>query len=195
MVIDYHPDKANIVADALSQKSMFALKVMNAQLDMQLDGSLLAELKVRPMFLQKIQKLQGEDPELIAKQMLIATGQNYEFEIGSDDSLYFRGRMCVPNNSNLKREILSKAHSSTYSIHPGSTKMYNDLKLNYWWPGMKREISEFVSKCLICQQVKAEHQVLSGLLHPVMIPKWKWERVTMDFVSGLPMSPRKKDVN
>ena len=75
---------------------------MNARLDLQLDGSLLAELKVRLMFLQKIQKLQGEDPELIAKRMLIATGQNYEFEIESDDSLYFRGRMCVPNNSNLK---------------------------------------------------------------------------------------------
>ena len=59
---------------------------------------------------------------------------------------------------------------------------------------MKQDISEFVSKCLICQQVKAEHQVSSGLLQPVMIPEWKWDRVTMDFVSGLPLSPKKKDV-
>ena len=58
---------------------------------------------------------------------------------------------------------------------------------------MKRDISEFVTKCLICQQVKAEHQVLFGLLQPIMIPEWKWDRVTMDFVSGLPLSPRKKD--
>ncbi|KAA3471218.1 DNA/RNA polymerases superfamily protein [Gossypium australe] len=63
----------------------------------------------------------------------------------------------------------------------------------YWWLGMKCEISKFVSRCLICQQVKAEHQVASGLLQPVTIPKWKWERVTMDFVSGLPVTPRKKD--
>ncbi|KAA3465962.1 reverse transcriptase [Gossypium australe] len=58
---------------------------------------------------------------------------------------------------------------------------------------MKREISEFVSRCLVCQQVKAEHQVPSGLLQPVMIPEWKWDIVTMDFVSGLPLSPKKKD--
>ncbi|KAA3461427.1 reverse transcriptase [Gossypium australe] len=57
---------------------------------------------------------------------------------------------------------------------------------------MKRDISEFVSKCLICQQVKAKHQVPSGLLQPVMIPEWKWERITMDFVSGLHFSPKKK---
>ncbi|KAK5843113.1 hypothetical protein PVK06_005549 [Gossypium arboreum] len=71
--------------------------------------------------------------------------------------------------------------------------MYNDLKRQFWWPGMKRDISDFVSKCLICQQVKAEHQVPSGLLQPIMIPEWKWDRVTMDFVSGLPLSSSKKD--
>ncbi|KAG8483123.1 hypothetical protein CXB51_022045 [Gossypium anomalum] len=59
-------------------------------------------------------------------------------------------------------------------VHPGSTKMYNDLKKLYWWPGMKRDISEFLTKCLICQQVKAEHQVPLGLLQPVMVPEWKW---------------------
>ncbi|KAA3483799.1 integrase [Gossypium australe] len=71
--------------------------------------------------------------------------------------------------------------------------MYNDLKKLYWWSGMKRDIFEFVTKCLICQQVKAEHQVPSGLLQPVMVPKWKWDRITMDFVTGLPMTPKKKD--
>ncbi|KAA3483956.1 DNA/RNA polymerases superfamily protein [Gossypium australe] len=71
--------------------------------------------------------------------------------------------------------------------------MYNDLKQLYWWPGMKRDILEFVPRCLVCQQVKAKHQVPSGLLQPMMIQKWKWDRVTMDFVSGLPLSPKKKD--
>ncbi|KAA3473538.1 integrase [Gossypium australe] len=71
----------------------------------------------------------------------------------------------------LKRYILSEAHSSTYSIRLGSMKMFNDLKKMYWWSGMKHEISEFVTKCLI----KAEHQVLSRLLQPATIPKWKWE--------------------
>jgi len=105
----------------------------------------------------------------------------------------FKDRICVPKNEELIQKILQEAHSGYFSIHPGSTKMYNDLKKMYWWNGMKRDISEFVSKCLICQQVKAEHQVPSGLLQPIMVPEWKWDRITMDFVSGLPLTPGKKD--
>ena len=59
--------------------------------------------------------------------------------------------------------------------------MYQDLKLNFWWPGMKKEIADFVSKCLHYQQVKAEHQRPAGLLQPLPIPEWKWEHITMDF--------------
>ncbi|KAA3473896.1 integrase [Gossypium australe] len=90
-------------------------------------------------------------------------------------------------------KILYEAHNGCLSVHPGSTKMYNDLKQLYWWSGIKRDISKFVSRCLVCQQVKAEHQVPSGLLQPGMIPEWKWHRVTMDFVSALPLSLKKKD--
>lgn len=79
--------------------------------------------------------------------------------------------------------MLNEAHSNAYSIHPRSTKIHNDLKQHYWWLGMKQEIIEYVFHCLVFQQVKAEHQVPSGLLQLVMIPKWKWERITMDFVS------------
>ncbi|KAG8485945.1 hypothetical protein CXB51_019284 [Gossypium anomalum] len=71
--------------------------------------------------------------------------------------------------------------------------MYNNLKKMYWWSRMKRDISEFVSKCLICQQVKVKHQVPSGLLQPIMVPEWKWDQITMEFVTGLPVTPRKKD--
>ncbi|KAA3474290.1 Transposon Ty3-I Gag-Pol polyprotein [Gossypium australe] len=79
------------------------------------------------------------------------------------------------------------------SVHTGSTKMYHDLKQHHWWFGMKRDISDFVSKCLVCRQAKAENQVPSGLLQPILFPEWKWDRVTMDFVSGLPLTPKKKD--
>ena len=78
-------------------------------------------------------------------------------------------------------------------MHPGAGKMYRDLRSSYWWPGMKKEITEYVGKCLVCQQVKAEHQVPSGLLQSIQIPQWKWEKVTMDFVSGLPLTPRKNN--
>ena len=81
---------------------------------------------------------------------------------------------------------MEEAHFSAYSIHPGSTKMYRDLKDTYWWNGMKRDITEFVSKCLTCQQVKLKYQRPSGLLQQLPIPEWKWDMIVMDFISGLP---------
>ena len=117
-----------------------------------------------------------------------------EFRVDSDNCLRFRNRICISKKSELIQLILNEAYNSRLTVHPGSTKMYNDLKQYYWWHGIKRDISDFVSKCLVCQQVKAKHQVPSGLLQSIIIPEWKWKRITMDFVSGLPLSPRKKDV-
>ena len=71
--------------------------------------------------------------------------------------------------------------------------MYQDLKRQYWWEGMKRDVTNFVAKCMVCQQVKAEHQRPSGLLQPLPIPEWKWDEITMDFVMGLPLTPLKYD--
>ncbi|KAA3473697.1 DNA/RNA polymerases superfamily protein [Gossypium australe] len=193
LVIDYHPGKANVVADALSRKSLFTLRALNARVAMSDDGSIVAELQARPMFIQQICDAQKVDEMLIAIRSQCGSGTESDFQIDANDCLNYKGRLCVPKNSDLIQMILCEAHSGRLSIHPGSTKMYNDLKQFYWWPGMKRDISEFVSKCLICQQVKAEHQVPSGLVQPIMMPEWKWDRITMDFVSGLPMTPSKKD--
>ena len=88
-----------------------------------------------------------------------------------DGSLYYKDRICVPNDSELKKSILEEAHNGSFSMHPGSTKMYQDLKVSYWWSGMKRDVSEFVTKYIVCQKVKAEHQVPSGLLPPTRIPE------------------------
>ena len=80
-----------------------------------------------------------------------------------------------------------------FTMHPGGNKMYQDLKQFYWWKGMKIDVTEHVSKCLTCQQVKAEHQVPTGLLNPLPIPQWKWDNITMDFVSGFPLTQQKHD--
>ncbi|KAA3483670.1 integrase [Gossypium australe] len=164
---------------------------MNTQLMICDDGSIFSKLKAKPVFLQQVCESQKKDRELKVKRIQCENIPDSEFKIGTDNCLRFRNRICVPRNSELIQKILHEAHHSCLSIHPGSTKMYNDLKQCYWWQGMKRDISEFVSKCLSCQQVKAEHQVPSGLLQPVMIPEWKWDRVTMDFVSGFPLPPKK----
>ena len=81
--------------------------------------------------------------------------------------------MVVPKDEALKTEMLEEAHRSKYTIHPGSSKMYQDLRGVYWWDNMKKEIAQYVQKCLVCQQVKAEHQKPSGLLQPLEIPKCK----------------------
>jgi hypothetical protein len=102
-------------------------------------------------------------------------------------------RMYLPDDQPLKREVLQEAHESRFATHPGSTKMYRDLKDCYWWPNMKKEVAEYVAKCGICQQVKVEHQKPAGFLQPLLIPEWKWENITMDFVSGLPRGKRGSD--
>ncbi|KAL4378458.1 hypothetical protein GQ457_02G023120 [Hibiscus cannabinus] len=99
-------------------------------------------------------------------------------------SLCFKDRIVVPDDSKLRQTILTEAHSSPFAMHPGSTKMYRDLKGEYYWVRLKKDVAEFVSKCMVCQRVKAEHQFSSRLLQPLRIPEWKWERITMDFVTG-----------
>ena len=102
-------------------------------------------------------------------------------------------RMCVPEYGELKRDIMEEAHSSTYAMHPGSTKTYKTLKKHYWWNGMKKEIASFISKSLTYQQVKAENQrpVWKIQLLPILI--WKWEKITMDFVKSLARTQRNHD--
>ncbi|KAA3459099.1 DNA/RNA polymerases superfamily protein [Gossypium australe] len=174
LVIDYHPGKANVVVDALSRKSLFVLRAMSPKIALLDDGSILAEQRAKPLFLQEICKAQEDDVNLQAKRVLC--------------------EIYVPRNEDLIRKILHEVHSGCLTVHPGSTKMYNDLRKWYWWPCMKKNISKFITRCLICQQVKVEHHVPSGLLQPVMVPEWKWDRITMDFVTGLPLTPKKKDV-
>ncbi|WVZ75436.1 hypothetical protein U9M48_023487 [Paspalum notatum var. saurae] len=95
-------------------------------------------------------------------------------------------KICVPNIKSIRDLILKEAHETAYSIHPGSEKMYQDLKQKFWWYGMKREVAEYVALCDVCQRVKAEHQKPAGLLQPLKIPEWKWEEIGMDFIVGLP---------
>ena len=90
-------------------------------------------------------------------------------------------RLCVPDVDDLRKELLEEAHYSAYSVHPGSTKMYHTLKDTYWWNGMKKDVAEFVTKCLTCQQVKLEHQRPARLLQPLPIPELKWDMIAIKF--------------
>ena len=105
----------------------------------------------------------------------------------------FDGPLCIPRVGDFVQTILREAHDSRYSLHLGTAKMYRDLRQHYWWYGMRRDIADYVSCCLSCQQVKTEHQRPGGMLQSMPIPEWKWERITMDFVSGLPRTSRGMD--
>jgi len=120
-------------------------------------------------------------------------GKHVDFVVSDNGLLRFRSRICVPTVGDLRKEIMTEVHSSSYSIHPGSTKMYRDLHEHFWWKGMKRDIAEFVGQCLVCQLFKVEHQKPSGKLQPLPIPKWKWDHITMDFVCGLPRTSSNHD--
>ena len=163
-VIDYHPGKANVVADALSRKSIQMLQALNAHLSLSDDGTIVAELIARPSLLNRVLEAQKKDEKISAIINQIGNGKETEFNVNENGVLYYKDRVCVPDCNELRKSILEGAHSGSFAIHPGSTKMYQDLKVSFWWFGMKRDVSEFVTKCLVCQRVKTKHQVPSGLL-------------------------------
>ena len=167
--------------------------MLNAHLSMSNDGAIVAKLIAKLDLLNRVLEAQKSDEKISIIVSQNREGKETEFLVNEDGSLYYRDRVCVPNDDELKKSILDEAHSGFFAMHPGSTKMYHDLKTSYWWSRMKRDVSEFVTKCMMCQKVKEEHQVPSGLLQPIKIPEWKWDRITMDFVVGLPMTGRKHD--
>ena len=119
-----------------------------------------------------------------------------EFEVYSDHKslkYIFTQRVVVPHSTDLREEILREFHCSQFAVHPGGTKMYQDLRRQYYWSGMKRHVGDLVRKCLTCQQVKAEHQKPTRLLQPLEVAEWKWEHITMDFVTHLPQTQQRHD--
>ncbi|XP_075101825.1 uncharacterized protein LOC142177253 [Nicotiana tabacum] len=186
----YHPGKANVVADALSRRSMESLTrlcvvecpiVKEAQqiasqgvrLDEKYDGRLIASMDAKSTLLEQVKAKQFDHPSLLKLKEGVLSGKIKNFALDENGVMRLDGRLCVPNVDDLRREIMVEAHSSRYSIHPGSTKMYHDLRDVYWWNNMKRDIVDYVSRCLNCQQVKAEHQRSGGLAQIIEIPEWK----------------------
>ena len=172
---------------------MLSLREMNVELQVSPSGVLLATLKIRLVLHERIREAQNRDDYIIELRKKMDQGKGKGFVIHVDGALMLGNRIYVPKVDDLRREILDEAHSVPYAMHPGSSKMYQMLKSHFWWPKMKKKVAEFVSKCMTCQQIKSEHQTPVGKLHPLPIPEWKWEKITMDFVTGLPRTQWKND--
>ena len=176
----YHPGKANVVADALSRKSMGSLAHVAEQkkemvkelsklfseglsLEMLETQPMIAQFRVRSKLIDEIRAAQIADTECQKFIDRVRRGQEKRYRI-SNEMLMLDNRVCVPNANNLRQRILQEAHYAPYSVHPGATKMYHDIKTTYWWSGLKKEVAKFIASCLTCQQVKIEHQKPTGLL-------------------------------
>nr|GEV05086.1 putative reverse transcriptase domain-containing protein [Tanacetum cinerariifolium] len=162
--IRYHPGKENQILGALIE----ARKPKN--LKSEDVGGMLVE--------------NSKDPEKPRREKL---------ELRTDETLCLNNKSWLPCYGDLRTLIMHESHKSKYSVHPSSDKMYQDMKLLYWWPNMKADIATYVSKCLTCLRVKAEHQKPSCLLVQPEIPQWKWDNITMDFVTKLPKTQSRND--
>ncbi|GKB81015.1 putative reverse transcriptase domain-containing protein, partial [Tanacetum coccineum] len=158
--IRYHPGKANVVADALSRKERLKPRRVRA-----MSMTIYSGLKT------KILEAQGEASKDLKAPAEMLRGLDAQFERQDDSGLYFMDLIWIPSTGNVRTLILDEAHTSKYSIHPGADKMYYDLRDLYWWPGMRKDIALYVSKCLTCSKIKAEHQKPSRLLQQPEIPE------------------------
>jgi hypothetical protein len=158
--INYHPGKANIVANTLSRRSYANHLVVKRMLSVLCDefaklkivaNTEVLEMEVSSSLLQEIHRGQEEDKKIHEIKHNIKEEKSPGFLEDDQGVLWYKRRICVPNVKELKDKILCEARESAYSIHLGGNKMYHDLKITYWWYGMKRDITEYVAPCDTCQ--------------------------------------------
>jgi hypothetical protein len=196
--IHYHPGKGNVVVNALSHKAHYnylpTVSITEEESGVRIPPIMaLYNVTLTPMLREKIIATQSNDEGVAHIKRRLAEGDPKVncFHVDEEGTLWFKHRLVVPKNHGLRRKIFDEAHTSKYSIHPSSMKMYHGLKAQFWWTCMKRETTRYVAECDTCRRIKADHMRLVGLLQPLSIPAWKWEGISMDFIVGLPLTDHK----
>ncbi|WVZ76647.1 hypothetical protein U9M48_024603, partial [Paspalum notatum var. saurae] len=195
--VHYHPGKASVVADALSRKAhcnfiearptvrVLCCEIGEIEMPTVLEAKLY-NLVLEPTIKDQIIAAQKQDKGMAHIRDEINDKKKTCFKLDEEGVVWFKNRLVVPKDMELRKKILDEAHTSMFTLHPGSNKMYQDLKQKFWWTHMKREIAKYVSECDVCQRVKADH------LKPA-VPTWKWDDIHMDFIVGLPRTPKGYD--
>jgi hypothetical protein len=204
--VHYHPGKANVVVDALSHKvycnhlelkpvvELLCEEMRRLNLEVVEQGNLYA-LAAESNFYDRIVTAQCNDEDIQNIKQKQAEGDpKYTcFQKDHKDVIWFGKRLVVLVDPEIRKTIFDKAHMSKFSIHPGSTKMYQDLKENFWWSNMKVDIAKYIAECDTCHRMKASHLKSAGVLQLLLILMWKWDDISMEFIVGLPLIARKKD--
>ena len=172
--IIFKPGKENVIADSLSRKAFLnAISMANNPI------------------IERIKEAAKHDFEYTQQMNLASQDPDRKrpadrYYSCHDGCLYYRDRICVPNNINLRKALLFEAHDSPVSGHFGYAKTLNALRRSYHWVGLKGDVLRYVRQCISCQRIKAERVKMPGELQPLDIPQMKWECISMDFVTGLP---------
>ncbi|WVZ89929.1 hypothetical protein U9M48_036274 [Paspalum notatum var. saurae] len=202
--IHYHPGKANVVADALSRRAHCnvlevrpTVRVICCEMDkIELPTEQLVELYsliIEPTLRDQVIAAQKRNKGMAHIREGIDEEKKACFMLDDQGVLWFKGRLVVPKDMQLRKKILDEAHTSMFTMHPCSNKMCQDLKQKFWWTRMKQEIAKYVSECDVCHRVKADHLKPAGMLQPLALAVWKWEDIHMDFIAGLPRTQKGYD--
>jgi hypothetical protein len=198
--VHYHPGKANVIADTLSRKA-HCNYLPDVRLTREESSTrVLPDLSLFNITLTPILRTENIAAQMTDESMGHIKSRMREgdprvacFWEDAEGMLWFKERLVVPKREALKKKFLDEAHTSRYSIHPGSTKMYHDLRQQFWWTRMKRETARYVSERDTWRKVKADYMKPRGLLQPLSIPEWKWDDISTDFIVGLPLTAHKFD--
>ena len=191
------PGKTNTKADILSQKDQ--VNTVEDNKDVQLLKDRMWTRKTTAKITILGRKVTTEENDIIKKiqknntrekEVIQALEKNDELSWEEDKVAYIEGWVYMPNNKELREEILKNHHDPVDVGHPGQYRMIELLKRTYWWPGLNKDVKRYVQECFKCQQNKVQHQKKAGELHPLEIPQGLWQEISIDIIGPLPKSNR-----